>query len=65
MPGSSKERRKLQKKYLYFRTVDHWNSLPEEVVTVKTLNTFKSQLNDLWKKKSLKIYYQLNGRLPR
>ncbi len=31
------------------RIIDNWNSLPEVVVTAKSVNEFKSKLNDTWK----------------
>ena len=30
------------------RVVNGWNSLPEQVVSAPTLNTFKSRLNNHW-----------------
>ena len=37
------------------RIIDNWNSLPEAVVTAKTVNEFKSKLNDTWKYHPLKF----------
>ena len=31
------------------RVINHWNSLPEEIVSAPTLNTFKNRLDKLWK----------------
>ncbi len=42
----------------YNRTMknwNNWNSLPEAVVTAKTVNEFKSKLNDTWKYHPLKF----------
>jgi hypothetical protein len=29
--------------------VDEWNKIPKKVIDSKTINTFKSQLNNHWK----------------
>jgi hypothetical protein len=35
--------------YLFaMRVVKYWNSLPEKIVTSKTLNTFKNRLDKNW-----------------
>lgn len=39
---------RLKKKAFSFRTVKDWNSLTEEVVTAKTVNSFKNRLDHLW-----------------
>ena len=31
------------------RIIDNWNSLPEAVVTAKSVSDFKSKLKDTWK----------------
>ena len=35
------------------RTINDWNSLPEEVVSALTINSFKNQLDDFWNKLSI------------
>ena len=56
--------RKIQKKHsrtnirkysFSQRVVSAWNSLPEDVVTAKTLNAFKNKLNSHWKNMSVKF----------
>jgi predicted nucleotidyltransferase len=37
------------------RIVDMWNSLPKQVLETKTVNTFKSQLNNYWKNLEIKF----------
>jgi hypothetical protein len=37
------------------RIVDMWNSLPKQVIETKTVNTFKSQLNNHWKNLEIKL----------
>ena len=37
------------------RIVDMWNSLPKQVIETKTVNTFKSQLNNHWKNLEIKF----------
>ena len=32
-----------------FRTISHWNSLPEDIICAPTLNTFKNRLDKHWK----------------
>jgi hypothetical protein len=32
-----------------------WNSLPKQVIETKTVNTFKSQLNNHWKNLEMKF----------
>jgi hypothetical protein len=37
------------RKYLFaMKVVKYWNSLPEKIVTSKTLNTFKNRLDKNW-----------------
>ena len=36
--------------YFYRRIDNAWNSLPEDVVTVLTLDTFKARLDRVWSK---------------
>ena len=40
-------RTKVRKHFFTNRIVDTWNALPEEVVTAKTLNSFKNKLRSL------------------
>jgi hypothetical protein len=37
------------------RVVDEWNKLPKKVIDSKTINTFKSQLNNHWKNLDIKF----------
>ena len=37
------------------RVVSAWNALPEDIVTAKTLNTFKNKLNNHWKSLNVKF----------
>ena len=37
------------------RIINLWNSLPNQVVETKALNTFKTRLNDHWKNKANKF----------
>jgi hypothetical protein len=37
------------------RIVDMWNSLSKQVIETKTVNTFKSQLNNHWKNLEMKF----------
>ncbi len=39
------------------RTVNDWNALPEMCVQSKTVNTFKDNLNEAWKKHPFKFDY--------
>ena len=32
-----------------------WNSLPKQIIETKTVNTFKSQLNNHWKNLEIKF----------
>lgn len=38
----------LRRNYLCLRVVNAWNSLPDQVVTAPTLNTFKARLDQQW-----------------
>ena len=38
------------------RVVNPWNNLPQEVISAKTLNSFKSGLNNAWKAKDNKFF---------
>ena len=40
----------LRQKFFTQRSIDHWNTLPDEVVTSPTLDIFKSRLDTHWKK---------------
>jgi hypothetical protein len=47
---------RIYKKYSFSqRIVDMWNSLPKQVIETKTVNTFKSQLNNHWKNLEIKF----------
>ena len=37
------------------RIVDEWNKIPKKVIDSKTINTFKSQLNNHWKNLEIKF----------
>ena len=37
------------------RVISPWNDLAENVVNAKTVNNFKSKLNDYWKNKDIKF----------
>lgn len=39
------------------RSVNPWNSLPTKCIEAKTVNSFKSGLNEEWKRKPNKFYY--------
>ena len=41
-------RTQLRKYSFAMRVVNYWNSLPEKIVTSKTLNTFKNRLDKYW-----------------
>ena len=43
------------------RVVDYWNNLPSEVVEARTVNSFKSRLNDHWKDFPLKFVTDFYG----
>ena len=40
------------------RVVSVWNSLPDEVVRAKTLNSFKNKLDKFWKNQELVYNYR-------
>ena len=40
------------------RTAQIWNSLPEKVVSAKTLNSFKNQLDKWWKHQDIVYNYK-------
>ena len=40
----------VRKYFFSNRVVDTWNSLPEEVVSAPSVNTFKNKLDNYWKK---------------
>ncbi|XP_062620616.1 uncharacterized protein LOC134282197 [Saccostrea cucullata] len=42
------------------RTVSLWNSLPEDVVSAKTLNTFKNRLDNFWKDQDVLYNYKVD-----
>ena len=46
-------RTQLRKYSFAMRGVKYWNSLPEKIVTSKTLNTFKNRLDKYWKDQDL------------
>ena len=39
----------LQKNSFSLRVVDPWNSLPDEIITAPSVNSFKSRLNYHWR----------------
>ena len=46
-------RTQLRKYSFAMRVVKYWNSLPEKIVTSKTLNTFKNRLDKYWEDQDL------------
>ena len=48
----------LRKYSFSCRVVRLWNSLPEEVVTACSVNSFKNKLDDLWKQKEIYFNYK-------
>ena len=40
------------------RTANVWNSLPEQVITAPTLNTFKNRLDKFWDNQEIKYDYK-------
>ena len=48
-------RTERRKNTFFFRVIDIWNSLSDEVVSSKTLNEFKTSLNNHWKNDSTKF----------
>ena len=40
---------RVRRNYFGVRTVNDWNSLPEEIVTSETVNGFKDSLDEFWK----------------
>ena len=60
-------RTQLRKYSFAMRVVKYWNSLPEKIVTSKTLNTFKNRLDKYWEDQDLvyedfKVDIKLEGR---
>ena len=45
----------LRSKFFSQRILDDWNSLPEETVSSKTLNSFKSNLDRFWRTEQYRI----------
>ena len=41
--------RGLQANVFYFQMIKTWNELPKEIAPVKSVNSFKSKLNEVWK----------------
>ena len=54
----NRTRLNVRKYSFVHRSVDIWNSLPETVVTAKTVNTFKARLDRHWKDQSLYYKYR-------
>ena len=50
--------RGLQANFFYFRTIKTWNELPEEIVHAKSIDSFKSKLDEAWKDLPIKFYEQ-------
>ena len=42
-------RTELRKKTFGIRVTDSWNSLPDDVITAPTINSFKSRLKNHWR----------------
>jgi hypothetical protein len=60
-------RTQLRKYSFAMRVVKYWNSLPEKIITSKTLNTFKNRLDKYWEDQDLvyedfKAAIRLEGR---
>ena len=60
-------RTQLRKYSFAMRVVKYWNSLPEKIITSKTLNTFKNRLDKHWEDQDLvyedfKAAIRLEGR---
>ena len=60
-------RTQVRKYSFAMRVVKYWNSLPEKIVTSKTLNTFKNRLDKYWEDQDLvyedfKAEIKLEGR---
>ena len=41
--------RGLQAHFFYFQTIKTWNELPKEIVHAKSIDSFKSKLDEAWK----------------
>ena len=41
-------RTNIQQKFFTVRVIEDWNSLPEEVIEAKNMNTFKNRLDAWW-----------------
>ena len=39
----------LRQHYFAFRVVNSWNALPEEIVNAASLNSYKANLDRLWR----------------
>ena len=55
-----KQRHRLDIRKYFFtnRVVEIWNSLPESVVTSKTLNTFKNRMDRFWANQPMLYNYE-------
>ena len=61
MPSSHRARLDVRKFSFVHRSVKIWNSLPEEVVSAKSVDTFKGRLDRYWKHQDL--YYDHTAEL--
>jgi hypothetical protein len=54
------QRLEIRKNFFTNRIVKTWNALPEEVVSAKSLNSFKSKIDKFWKDHPLKFDAEYN-----
>ena len=50
--------RVLQANFFYFQTIKTWNELPNQIINVKSIDSFKNELDEAWKELPIKFYEQ-------
>ena len=51
----------LRRNFFSHRVVRHWNSLPEDVVTAPSINSFKNRLDTFWSSKLLRFDHEVDS----
>ena len=61
----TRAKREVRRGVFSQRVVDDWNSLPEEVVTADSINSFKNRLDKVWEDDQYRNLFDETSVIPR